>query len=87
MLQPTTKQPGTVHVQDMNRNKRPDVVVVHDYHLGVFLQRPGNGLLPESLYGFADDGSVIGDLNGDDAPNVAGISWYPNTLTVLRQAR
>jgi hypothetical protein len=87
VLQPTAERPGAVHVRDMNRDGRQDVVVVHDYRLGVFLQRPGGGLLPESLYGSAGSGSAIGDLNGDGAPDVAGVSWYPNTLTVLRQAR
>ena len=49
----------------MNRDGRQDVVVVHDYRLGVFLQRPG-GILAESLYGSVGSSlQVIGDLNGD----------------------
>ena len=76
-------------VRDMNRDGRQDVIVFHDGSVGVFLQRPGGGLLPESLYGMATGGpSTVGDVDGDGAPDIAVARWDNGpALFVLRQAR
>jgi len=88
VLQPASYAAGAVHVRDMNRDGRQDVVVLHDSYAGVFLQRPGGGLLPESLYRMPTGGSAIGDLNGDGAPDIAFIRWYGGpSLVVTRQLR
>jgi hypothetical protein len=94
-LDPPTSMPAMensryVVVRDMNRDGRQDVVVFHDGRVGVFLQRAGGGLLPESLYGMATGGpSAVGDVDGDGRPDIVVARWDYGTgasLYVLRQA-
>jgi len=60
-LEPPTSMPAMenshyVVVRDMNRDGRQDVVVFHEGRIGVFLQRPGGGLLAETLYAMPTGG-------------------------------
>ena len=61
VLIPTDRSPEAVYVRDMNRDGRQDVVVFHDYEVGVYLQAPGGQLLPESLYR-TGTGATGGDI-------------------------
>jgi hypothetical protein len=87
--QPAVQDPGALIVRDMNRDGRQDVVVFHDGRVGIFLQAAGGGLLPETLYGMVTRGpSVVSDVNGDGALDIATARWDFNLgLYVLRQVR
>ena len=94
-LDPPTSMPAMenshyVVVRDMNRDGRQDVVVFHDGRIGVFLQRPGGGLVAETLYAMPTGGPpAVGDVDGDGRPDIVVARWDYGTgasLYVLRQS-
>jgi hypothetical protein len=87
VLLPTARDARALLVRDLNRDGRQDVVVLHDRKLGIYLQHPGGGLLPETLYDVPTGGSLtVGDINGDGAPDIA-LTSRDQGLIVLKQAR
>jgi VCBS repeat protein len=86
VLLPTARDARALLVRDLNRDGRQDVVVLHDRKLGIYLQPPGGGLLPETLYDVPTGGSLtVGDVNADGAPDIA-LTSRERGLVVLRQA-
>jgi hypothetical protein len=87
VLLPIARDARALLVRDLNRDGRQDVVVLHDRKLGIYLQHPGGGLLPETLYDVPTGGSLtVGDINWDGAPDIA-LTSRDQGLIVLKQAR
>jgi hypothetical protein len=76
-----------VALGDLNRDSRPDVVIVnYDADtVSVFLNRGDVGFPTRSDYGIGDDSRsvAIGDLNGDGNLDLATAATYSGTVSVL----
>jgi FG-GAP-like repeat/Fibronectin type III domain len=87
---PVYDSPETVHLEDMNRDGRLDVVVAHGgwYRVGVLLQRPDGRLGREFLawvpYAshYSHQGLATGDINANGLPDIL-LADYNNGLVAV----
>jgi len=80
-----TNRPESVAVGDITGDGRADVVVAIDgVGVQVFPQLAGGALGQPTMYASTDTNKIrLGQLNGDDRLDVAGIGWGTNTIGVL----
>jgi hypothetical protein len=78
----STDIPDGVEIADVDGDRRPDVVVMHEAWttFGIYRQLPGGGLAPEERYPFASInwGSgrlAVGDVNSDGRPDIVAADY------------
>lgn len=83
--------PEPVEVVDMDRDGLEDIAVLHGgwLRLGVYLQQPGGGMSPETLYPvpyashYSPQGLAVGDFTSDGCPDVAIADYNFGLVTLI----